>query len=202
VPIRTNRGRAAVYRRLWGWPLRSPKHLASAFIVIAILVIGLGILLPRVAGNRIAPVPVDPFAASTTSSPRVPAAGIPITSTASPLPTRLSSPLATPSSAAPNPDGLKVAKQWAAAWVTHPDGVTTQQWQEGLRPFSTEEGMVETNEVEPANIPASRVIGEPVVLTSFVKSLEVEVTTDGPKLAITVVDTGAGWRVSHYDQAG
>jgi hypothetical protein len=134
----------------------------------------------------------------------VPAAGIPITSstTTSPLPTRLSSPLATPSPAAPNPDGLKVAKQWAAAWVTHPDGITTQQWQEGLRPLSTEEGMVETNEVEPGNIPASRVIGEPVALKSFSKSLEAEVTTDGPKLAITVVDTGAGWRVSHYNLAG
>jgi hypothetical protein len=202
VPIRTNRGRAAVYRRLWGWPLRSPKHLASALIVLAILVVGLSIVLPKVAGNRVAPTPVDAFATDPTTTPRLPAAGIPITSTTSPLPTRLSTPLATPTPAAPNVDGLKVAKQWATAWVTHPAGVTTQRWQEGLRPFSTEEGMVETNYVEPGNIPASRVIGEPVVIKSFSKSLEVEITTDGPKLAITVVDTGAGWRVSHYNQAG
>ncbi|HEV7978419.1 hypothetical protein [Amycolatopsis sp.] len=202
MPIRTNRGRAAVYRRLWGWPLRSPKHLASACIVLAILVIGLGIVLPQTLGKKVAPTPADPFAASPTSSSRA-TAGIPITSstTSSPLPTRLSAPLLTPSSAAPNPDGLKVAKQWATAFVTHPDGITNAQWQDGLRPFTTEEGMTETKEVEPGNIPASEVTGEPRALKSFSKSLEAEVSTNGPKLIITVIDTGNGWRVSHYNSA-
>lgn len=204
MPIRTNRGRAAVYRRLWGWPLRSPKHLASACIVLAILVIGLGIVLPQTLNKSVSPTPADPFAASPTSSSRT-TAGIPITSSAtttSPLPTRLSAPLLTPSSAAPSADGLKVAKQWATAFVTHPDGVTNAQWQDGLRPFTTEEGMTETKEVEPGNIPATKVIGEPVPLKSLTKSLEAEITTDGPKLVVTVIDTGNGWRVSHYNSAG
>jgi hypothetical protein len=202
MPIRTNRGRAAVYRRLWGWPLRSPKHLASACIVLAILVIGLGIVLPQTLNRNVSPTPADPFAASPTSSSRF-TAGIPITSSAttSPLPTRLSEPLLTPSPAAPNPDGLKVAKQWATAFVTHPDGITNAQWQDGLRPFTTEEAMTETKEVEPGNIPANQVIGEPRALKSFSKSLEAEVATNGPKLVITVIDTGNGWRVSHYNSA-
>lgn len=202
MPIRTNRGRAAVYRRLWGWPLRSPKHLASACIVLAILVIGLGVVLPQTLNNKVAPTPADPFAASPTSSSRS-TAGIPITSstTSSPLPTRLSAPLLTPSSAPPNADGLKVAKQWATAFVSHPDGITTAQWQDGFRPFTTEEGMTKTNEVEPGNIPASRVIGEPQAIRSSPKSLDAEVSTDGPKLIITVVDTGSGWRVSQYNSA-
>jgi hypothetical protein len=202
MPIRTNRGRAAVYRRLWGWPLRSPKHLASACIVLAILVIGLGIVLPQTLGNKVAPTPADPFGASPSSSPRT-AAGIPITSSAttSSLPTRLSAPLLTPSPSAPSPDGLKVAKQWATAFVTHPDGITNAQWQDGLRPFTTEEGMTETKEVEPGNIPATEVIGEPRAVKSFSKSLEAEVSTNGPTLVITVVDTGSGWRVSHYNSA-
>src|SRR5882757_9213623 len=128
MPIRTNRGRAAVYRRLWGWPLRSPKHLASALIVLAVLVIGLGVALPNVLGHPIGPTPINAFGpdSSTSTSPRLPI-GAPITSTtSSPLPTRLSSPLATPTSAAPNAEGLTVVERWAAAWVTHPAGVTTQ----------------------------------------------------------------------------
>lgn len=42
MPIRTNRGRAAVYRRVWGWPLRSPRHLAATLGVVAVLAAGLG----------------------------------------------------------------------------------------------------------------------------------------------------------------
>jgi hypothetical protein len=55
--------------------------------------------------------------------------------------------------------------------------------------------------VDPGNIPASKVTGEPTVVNSFTSSLEVEIPTDGPKLSITVVSTTAGWRVTHYGQA-
>jgi hypothetical protein len=41
MPIRTNRGRAAVYRKLWAWPLRSPRHLAMAAFALAVLAIAL-----------------------------------------------------------------------------------------------------------------------------------------------------------------
>ena len=38
MPIRTNRGRVAVYRKLWGWPMRSPQHLiATALVVLAVV---------------------------------------------------------------------------------------------------------------------------------------------------------------------
>lgn len=42
MPIRTNRGRAAVYRQVWGWPLRSPRHLAATLGVVAVLAAGVG----------------------------------------------------------------------------------------------------------------------------------------------------------------
>lgn len=47
MPIRTHRGRAAVYRRLWGWPLRSPKHLVGAVVLIGVVVTAVGFLLPE-----------------------------------------------------------------------------------------------------------------------------------------------------------
>src|SRR5215470_1002919 len=118
MPIRTNRGRAAVYRRLWGFPLRSPRHLAGTITFLAILVTALGIVLPKVMGK---PATATPGGASATSS-AAPTTGVaaPVPSTET-LPTRLSSPLLTPTSAPPNPEAVDVAKQWATAWVNHPE---------------------------------------------------------------------------------
>lgn len=196
MPIRTNRGRAAVYRRLWGWPLRSPKHLASTVTVLVVLIIALGIALPKTLGRSTSPTPIDAFGPNSTSI--VPAPGV---TTTSPLPTRLTAPLAAPTSAVPSPDALKTAKDWATAWVNHPAGVTNQQWLEGLRPFTTEEYLPVMSTVDPGNIPATKVTGEPTAKTSYTSSVEVEIATDGPKLSITVVSTNAGWRVAHYGQA-
>jgi hypothetical protein len=199
MPIRTNRGRAAVYRRLWGWPLRSPRHLVTTLVVLAVLITALGTVLPKALGRgTVAPQPADPFGPSPTSFQ--PAA--PVATTTTPLPTRLQSPLSTPTPAAPAADALRVAKQWAAAWVDHPDGITNQQWLERLRPYTTEEYLPVMSTVDPRNIPASKVTGEPTAITSYTSSVEVEIRTDGPKLSITVVSTDAGWRVAHYGQAG
>ncbi|MFJ9783372.1 hypothetical protein ACIRSS_27605 [Amycolatopsis sp. NPDC101161] len=199
MPIRTNRGRAAVYRRLWGWPLRSPRHLMGTLVVLAILVTALGIVLPKVVGKpqaKASPTTGTPTTSVTATPPGV-AAPVPTSN----LPTRLSAPLATPTTAAPNGDAVRVAKEWAAAWVNHPAGITSEQWLAQLKPFTTEEYLPVMASVDPANIPATKVTGEPVVGTSYTSSVQLTIPTDGPKLAITVVNTNAGWRVADYDQA-
>jgi len=198
MPIRTNRGRAAVYRRLWGWPLRSPRHLMGTLVFLAILVTALGIVLPKVVGKPQAKA--SPSTGTTTSATATPpgvAAPVPTSN----LPTRLSTPLATPTSAAPNSDAIRVAKEWAAAWVNHPAGITSEQWLAKLKPFTTEEYLPVMASVDPANVPATKVTGEPQVGTSYTSSLQLTIPTDGPKLSITVVNTNAGWRVADYDQA-
>jgi hypothetical protein len=199
MPIRTNRGRAAVYRRLWGWPLRSPRHLMGTLVFLAILVTALGIVLPKVVGKPQAKA--SPATGTTTSvtATTPPGAAAPVPT--SNLPTRLSAPLATPTTAAPNGDAVRVAKEWAAAWVDHPAGITSEQWLAKLKPFTTEEYLPVMGSVDPANIPATKVTGEPVVGTSYTSSVQLTIPTDGPKLAITVVNTNAGWRVADYDQA-
>jgi hypothetical protein len=204
MPIRTNRGRAAVYRRLWGWPLRSPRHLVTTLVVFAVLITALGIVLPKALGRgTVAPQPADPFGSSPTSATFQSA--VPVATTTSPLPTRLESPLSSPTPAAPAVEALGVAKAWATAWVDHPDGITNEQWREGLRPYTTEEYLSSSSlsTVDPGNIPASKVTGEPtpITSTSYTTSVVVEIPTDGPKLSITVVSTEAGWRVSQYGQA-
>ncbi|UOX86139.1 hypothetical protein MUY14_30840 [Amycolatopsis sp. FBCC-B4732] len=198
MPIRTNRGRAAVYRRLWGWPLRSPRHLIGALVFLAILITALGIVLPKVVGKPQAKA--SPATGTTTSVTKT-APGVAAPVPTSNLPTRLSTPLATPTPAPPNADAIRVAKEWAAAWVNHPAGMTSEQWLAQLKPFTTEEYLPVMGTVEPANIPATKVTGEPVVGTSYPNSVQLTIPTDGPKLAMTVISTNAGWRVADYDQA-
>ncbi|TNC23142.1 hypothetical protein [Amycolatopsis alkalitolerans] len=196
MPIRTNRGRAAVYRRLWGFPLRSPRHLAGTAIGVAILVIAIGLLVPQLLGprqqNKITPATIPDTSSSAARQPG---------SSPVPMSTRLTAPLLQPTPAAPNPQALGVAKLWAQAWVNHPPGITNAQWLAGLRPYTTDEFLPQMSSVDPTNIPATKLTGEPVAAQSYTSSVVAVVPTDGPKLSITVTETPAGWRVAKYDQA-
>lgn len=199
MPIRTNRGRAAVYRRLWGFPLRSPRHLAGTVIVVAGLIIAIGIAVPQLLGHRGAPARAGGQSGPDSAQQ---APGSSSDSTTLPFSTRLTAPLVQPSSAAPSPEALNVAKMWARAWVNHPAGITQQQWLADLRPYTTEEYLTTTmSTVDSENVPATEVTGDPVVVSSYTSSVQVVLPTNGPKLSITVSRTDAGWRVSGYDQA-
>jgi len=205
MPIRTNRGRAAVYRRLWGWPMRSPRHLTIVAFVVAVLVLAIGILVPQLTGgnkpgggaaaessNNTSPPPSWPGGA-TTNTPGV-------TGSTSALPTRITEPPSAPSTAPPDPAALEVADSWGKAWVTHPVGVTAEEWLAELRPFTTEEQLTEMASVEPGNITATKLTGDAEVVESFTSSVKVELPTDDGNLLITVIDTPDGWRVAFYEQ--
>jgi hypothetical protein len=205
MPIRTNRGRAAVYRRLWGWPMRSPRHLAVIGVVVAVLVIAVGVIVPQVSGtagrggaaaattSNGRTTPATLFAPAPTSAPGV-------TGTTSRLPTRITSPTEAPTSAPPAPAALDVAESWGRAFVTHPEGVTNEKWLADLRPFTTEECLTEMSTVEPSNIKATQVTGPPVSEESFTSSVRATVPTDGGGLRLTVIETPDGWRVAFYEQ--
>jgi hypothetical protein len=84
--------------------------------------------------------------------------------------------------------------------VNHPDGVTNQQWVGGLRPFTTDEYLGVLTGVDPANVPANRVTGEPRAVRVAARSVQVEVPTDTLTLIVLVVSTEDGWRVAGYDR--
>jgi hypothetical protein len=203
VPIRTNRGRAAVYRKLWGWPMRSPKHLAMTAVIAALLLTGLGIVIPKLAGKDGLPA-----SASTSTSARPGSAttylGQPpqpgATSVPTSLPTRLPTPTQQPSSAPAAPQALETATAWAQAWVFHPAGTTNERWLDRLRPHTTEEYIGVMATVDPANVPANAVTGPAVAKLSFERSVEVEVPTDNGTLRITVIKTDNGWKVANYER--
>lgn len=202
MPIRTNRGRAAVYRRLWGWPLRSPRHLVIALIGFAVIVTVLAIATAKLSGPKPQPAaaPGTDTTTSTTTqnvAPVTDPSTAPTTSTT--LPTRLPAP-PSPSSAAPDPQALDVAVRWTSAWANHPSGVSTYQWLQGMRPYTTEEYMTIMESIDPANVPASKVTGPATAISSVAGSIDVRVPTDGGPIAITLIKTTEGWRVTHYDQ--
>lgn len=199
MPIRTHRGRAAVYRRLWGWPLRSPKHLTGALVLLTALVISVGIVLPQVFGDGDSGgLAASPAGETSTSSGAGVADPSSETGSGESLPTRLTEPRESPTSAPPDPGALRVAGEWAAAWVNHPKGTTNEQWLDNLRPLTTQEYLPRMRTVDPANIPATKVTGDPKARRSFTSSVEATVATNGPELRLTVVETNAGWRVADY----
>jgi hypothetical protein len=201
MPIRTNRGRAAVYRRLWGWPMRSPRHLAVLVFVVAILVIAAGIIIPQLTGsNDPTPGAVAGTTSRTTTAPGTPGtSGAPPTTTSS-LPTRITTVTETPKTAEPAPAALDLAEDWAKAWVDHPEGITNEEWLKDLAPLTTEEQLTEMATVEPGNIGATKVTGEPEAVESYTSSVEVKLATDDGDLLITVIKTPDGWRVAYYEQ--
>lgn len=202
MPIRTNRGRAAVYRRLWGAPLRSPKHLIATVAVVAALLTAIGFLVPKLVPGTNQPAGFN-GAASSTSATATPSEEDPAATSLLPSPseTRLTKSPLTPTSAPPDPEAIAVAEKWARAWVDHPKGISTKEWLKGLKPYTTEEYLGVMESVDPANVPADKVTGEPEVFVSYTSSVDVDVPTDGPTIRITVVSTDSGWRVANYGEA-
>jgi hypothetical protein len=210
MPIRTNRGRAAVYRKLWGWPMRSPSHLVAVVLVVGAVVLTIGIIVPQLTGSgdgggsgAAAETTASTTATTTPDGTTSEGGGGSSGSTGgatSDLPTRLPSPTQKPTAAPPSAAALKVATAWGKAWVDHPKGTTNDKWVDGLRPYTTEEYLVEMSTVDPANIPATKVTGPPVPKQSYTSSVTANLPTDGGTIAITVIDTPQGWRVAFYEQ--
>jgi hypothetical protein len=220
MPIRTNRGRAAVYRRLWGWPLRSPRHLAVVVVFILAIVLFLSTVLPRVTGGGSSAA--QNTAGSATSSAKAtvgsttPSQGAPgIVPPATPPPgsggSSQQSPTLTQTRQSPSENrtparadakALDTASRWAEAFVNHPEGVSAQDWLNPLRDLTTEEYFAaRLSTIDPKTVQASRIRGGPVATAdSYTSSVTVLIPTDAKKLSITLIKTGAGWRVNEHTE--
>ena len=201
MPIRTPRGRSAAYRALWQWPLRSPARLGLCVALVLAGVIGAVAGLGALRGATAVGSAVTASGSSVSATPRSPSANGPVPASPSVLPpVPVLTPSSLPIAAAPS-TALSVAARWTAAWVNHPPGVTPQKWVDGLRPYTTDEYLGVLTGVDPANIPAARVTGEPRALRVAARSVQVAVPTDTLTLNVLVVATEDGWRVAGYDRA-
>lgn len=188
MPIRTHRGRAAVYRRLWGWPLRSPKHLVLAIVLFGAAATAVGFLLPNTPlPSRAAPsaLPVRP------TGPSV------VLQTTTGSPPTLSVPEGTPPPTPPDPQGLAVLRSWATQWVNHPPGTTQQQWLNRLRPSTTDEWIAYMQSIDLATVPTT-ITGPPQPVSSTATSMLVRLPTNEGDVQVALVNTPQGWQVQNY----
>jgi hypothetical protein len=206
MPIRTNRGRAAVYRRLWGWPLRSPRHLIVGAVVLVAIAIAIAVVTARVSGSG-GPAAASNGNVAITSEVPTPIGALggnggtaTSTSTTSTPVTTLATP-PTPVSAPPSPAALAVIDTWGKAWVDHPVGMTNAQWLAQLKPYTTAEFLPVMSSVDVTNINATQVTGPPHATNSYVSSLEALLPTNAGQLDITAIATPQGWQVSSYTEA-
>lgn len=193
MPIRTHRGRAAVYRRFWGAPVRSPKHLAVTVLALIVIVIGAERVLPESRVSTVHAVPSkSPSASSFAPAPSsVPAEAGPARRPRSPFPS------------APAPAAaLTVALSWVHAFLTVPKGITPARWVEQLRPYTTDDLFPQLQSIDPANVPAAQIIDAPRTVSVGASSAEVDVPTTAVVVRLLLVSTPAGWRVASYERAG
>lgn len=181
MPLRTDRGRAAVYRRLWGWPLRSRAHLAGALIGVAAIVAGVSTAVSAVQERPAASRPQPP------SQQQKPPSAQP-------------RPLPPPPAPAP-PEALTAAAAFAREWVNHPLGMPAAAWTGQLQPLSEPELLIRLADADPSRVPETQVTGEPTVTTAADQVVTVAVPTDAGPLTVTVAHSAAGWRVHQVDQA-
>ncbi|SMD21987.1 hypothetical protein [Lentzea albidocapillata] len=194
MPIRTNRGRAAVYRRLWGWPLRSPRHLAASIVIFVMLVVALGVIIPRVLDRK----PADPSAAGqpSTSSQGTQVGQLPSSGTS--LPTKAPSPSNSAKAAPPPADAGLIAELWAETWIKPPPDNDVNKWLKQLEDYTTPEFLAQMATIDPRNVP-DKITGKVTAVKSTTSSIDYAIPTDQGKVQITLVKAPDGsWRVTSY----
>lgn len=194
MPIRTHRGRAAVYRRLWGWPLRSPGHLAVAVLVVVVAVSAVGLLLPEPLPSEARARELRDRESTSTRRSTTP------TDTDRASPPSMSVPRTPPSPVPPDPAGLAVVDAWGRQWVEHPPGTVAREWLDRLRPYTTDEFLTVMSSVAPSNVPATAVTGPPAAIESTTSAMKVRLPTDAGTIRVQVTQTPEGWRVAGYNK--
>jgi hypothetical protein len=201
MPIRTNRGRAAVYRRLWAWPLRSPNHLATTIIGIAVVVILFSSVIPAMVKGAKGGGATN-GAATTSAQPSGQVGVIPTGVPTISLPSKAPAPSSPPPSAEPDPNAAITAQNWAEAFITRPADNSNDTWLETLKPYMTEEKLPQLKTVDPRNLPTA-LVGVMTLKESHDDSAVYEIGLKGGgggTLVITLVKRNEKWLVHEYDR--
>lgn len=174
-----------IFRSRWG------AALVLALVVVA--AVGLGRVFGGPGTARVDSGPTRQ--PSTASSPAADDPGTEphgddsILSPAAPPPPRTS-----PGGAAPE----AVAYAFASAWVDHRD-VRADEWYGRLLPHATEGLAERLSGVDPAGVPAQRIIGRPNVVPLSAGVVEAAVTVDSGQLRLRLVAPEGRWLVDGVD---
>ena len=90
-----------------------------------------------------------------------------------------------------------VAYAFASAWVDH--HVSKKKWHDGILPNATQRLADELNDVDPASVPADRLVGRPTLIPAGVGLVNAVVTTDSGRLTLKLVAPDKHWLVDGID---
>jgi hypothetical protein len=104
------------------------------------------------------------------------------------------SPTTKPGTAAPE----AVAYAFASAWVDH-RGVTAKAWYDGLLPHATKDLAAKLTGVDPAGVPADRIVGRPAMTPVGDGLVDALVTVDTGKVRLRLIAPQGHWLVDGVD---
>lgn len=182
------------------WPLWSWRNLSVTTAAVLFVLYGLGRVVEP-AKIRIAAVHVPSATAGQTLSSPSPSESS--TATSSPSPVTVPS-TKSQSGALGKPGShsvTAVATDFARAWSSSTR--TQQEWTSGIDAFATPALAAGLAETDPARVPATRVTGEALLLTTSATFAQVRVPTDGGSIVVTLTRAESRpWQVSDVAPSG
>ena len=94
-----------------------------------------------------------------------------------------------------------VAYAFASAWSDHKN-VSVKTWHDGIMPNSTKRLADQLNNVDPADVPADRLLGRPSLVPVGEGLVDAVITTDAGKLTLRLVAPDGHWLVDGIDWDG
>jgi hypothetical protein len=173
------RGLTGIFRSRWG--------VAVVLAILVLAIVGIGRIFagsepdrpPIGSASPAATLSVNPDDEDSVISPGPP-----------PLPTT------SPGTAEPE----AVAYAFAAAWADHRD-VSAKVWHDRLVPNATKDLSDQLAETDPADVPATRVVGRPELVPVGEGLVDAVVTVDSGKLTLRLVAPDGRWLVDSIDWA-
>lgn len=107
-------------------------------------------------------------------------------------------PVESPSTSPGAADPTAVALAFAQAWLHH-DGVSSQQWFDGLAKYVTDDLREQLTGVDPAGVPANSVTGDPTLAAGDRAYAQVTIPVDSGVLSLRLLATNGRWLVDGVD---
>ncbi|MEV4635831.1 hypothetical protein AB0J80_00625 [Actinoplanes sp. NPDC049548] len=179
MPRLLERGLTGLFRSRWG--------IALVIAVLVLAVVGIGRLFSDGSGGGqlLEPVPTGP---TVSVDPSHDDDGVIVDDDPPPSPT-VKAGTASPEA---------VAYAFASAWVDHKN-VSAKTWHDGILPNSTKNLSEQLNGVNPADVPADRVVGRPTIVPIGDGLVNAVVTVNSGKLTLQMVSPDGKWLVDGVD---
>lgn len=189
-PIRSNRGRAAVWRHLWSWPLQTRTRAVLTLVAVTAVLLLVGQLGNLTDRDQAAPAETGTTTPVPTTETTEPSAPAETSETPRPAPSTVRA------AGKQAPQGaLRTAMGFMRNWV-HTDDRDTDEWVHTLQPYAMPELAGQLQSVDPARVPSSEIVGDPRVTRASPSVVEVNIPTDTDTVSVVLIHPNGPWKVT------